>query len=93
MPLFKKKQLHKALLLDVDKMFPLQDLIEFLIQDDWKSIKEYKESVNAWLELEQIAFDYDYKLLYKIGEIEKTIKLVLLHHKLVEQKEQIFNEK
>ncbi|MDX1365606.1 MAG: hypothetical protein R3243_15460 [Arenibacter latericius] len=90
-PVLGKTQKQKDILLDVIKMFPLADLVEYLAKENFKTQQEYIDSVNAWLELEKLSFNYSFDLKYEIGKISDTVTLILQHHKIIDSVEEILN--
>lgn len=72
-----------------DILFMPFDLMDYLLADRYKSIEEYIISINTWLEFEQLTFEYNYPLNYKIGHMKALLHDMDLHHQYMELKTKI----
>ena len=81
--LFKKpnnEQMH--ILRDVGDM--TLGMIEFLLRDEWRTKKQYFESIDAFLSFESKTFNYVPALKYEIGHMIEVSKMIYLQHQIVE---------
>ena len=65
------------------------DLMDYLLIEKYKSIDEYLECVNTWLQFEQQTFDYNYPLKYIVGHMKILLHDMDLHHQYMELKTKI----
>jgi len=89
-PLFKKTEHQKALLLDVRMMH--EDLLDVLFNAKIESQKHYISLIDAFLDLECKAYEYKARLVYKVGEMDKVVKAILLQHGFIDLKNEIFKD-
>lgn len=59
-------------------------MIEFLIRDDWRTEKQYFESINSFLSFESKTFNYVPALKYEIGHMTEVSNMIYLQHQIVE---------
>lgn len=59
-------------------------LIDFLIRDEWTTIKQFFDSIDAFLLFESKTFDYIPALKYEIGHMENVTKMIYLQHQIVD---------
>lgn len=86
-PIIGKTEKHKALLKDVEMMHV--DLLHLLTKAKIKTSKEYVRIINAFLELEYEAYNYNNRPMYKIGQMHSIVKLILIKHQLIEIEENL----
>lgn len=77
------KSAKKRLIKDLENCNSI-DLVHFLTLADFKTQKEYITCINAFLELETTAYQYPYKLEYKVGSMKTITKLITLFHRKLE---------
>ena len=65
------------------------DLMDYLLIEKYKSIDEYIECVNTWLQFEQQTFEYNYPLKYIVGHMKTLLHDIDLHHQYIELKTKI----
>lgn len=83
--LFTKPNSHQTkVLTDVGNM--TFGMILFLVRDDWKTEKQYFDSINVFLNFENQTFNYNPTLKYKVGHMEKTAQMIYLQHQIRELK-------
>lgn len=87
MPVIGRTAIQKDFLLDVDKMYPLADLVEYLTKCKYKTTLEYIKAIDKWLELEQVTYNYPFPLAYKVGKMEDVVTLILSHHMNLSQRQ------
>ena len=63
--------------------------MDYLLIEKYKSIDEYLECVNTWLQFEQQTFDYNYPLKYIVGHMKILLHDMDLHHQYMELKTKI----
>jgi len=61
-------------------------MILFLIRDDWRTEKQYFDSINVFLNFENQTFSYNPTLIYKVGHMKKTAQMIYLQHQIRELK-------
>ena len=61
-------------------------LILFLIRDDWRTEKQYFDSINTFLDFENQTFEYNPPLKYNTGEMKKIAQMIYLQHQIIELK-------
>jgi len=59
-------------------------MIEFLIRDEWTSIKQYFDSIESFLSFESKTFNYVPALKYEIGHMIELSNMIYLQHQIVE---------
>lgn len=81
--LFRKPtQAQKHILNDVGDM--TLGMIEFLLRDEWRTIKQYFESIDSFLSFESKTFNYNPPLKYNRGHMFEISKMIYLHHQIVD---------
>jgi hypothetical protein len=84
-----------------EQMYLLQDvgdmtlgMIEFLLRDEWRTKKQYLESIDAFLSFESKTFNYIPTLKYDIGHMIDVSNMIYLQHQIVDLKKHYpFTEK
>jgi len=59
-------------------------MIEFLIRDDWRTTKQYFESIESFLSFESKTFKYVPPLKYEIGNMNEISNMIYLQHQIIE---------
>ena len=59
-------------------------MIEFLLRDDWTSIKQYFDSIETFLSFESKTFNYVPALKYEIGHMIEVSNMIYLQHQIVD---------
>ena len=72
-----------------DILFMPFDLMDYLLLEKYKSIDEYIECINTWLQFEQQTFEYNYPLKYIVGHMKILLNDIDLHHQYIELKTKI----
>jgi hypothetical protein len=72
-------QQQKDILIDLE--YIPEELADFLLKDDFKDLHQYLYSIESYLHLEQLTFEYKYPLKYKIGMMSELNSLISMHHK------------
>ena len=75
-----KTQTH--ILTDVGDM--TLGMIEYLIRDDWRTEKQYFDSIESFLSFESKTFDYVPALKYEIGHMIEVSNMIYLQHQIVD---------
>ena len=75
-----KEQTH--ILTDVGDM--TLGMIEFLIRDDWRTEKQYFDSIESFLSFESKTFNYVPALKYEIGHMTEVSNMIYLQHQIIE---------
>lgn len=61
-------------------------MVDFLLLDDFKTLEQYFESINAFLEFEQETFFYMTLLNYEPGNMKRISELIRLNHQIIDLK-------
>lgn len=80
--LYTKEQ--KALLLDICYM--PEELIDFLLVDNFTTKEDYLQSIEIFFILENTTFDYINPLKYEIGNMKQVTKQMYLQHDYLDLK-------
>ena len=83
----KEKQAIIKDLLECDSI----DIIHYLSKAPFKTVEDFINQVNKWLELESIAFDYAIPLTYEVGTFKQVTELIRLRHRYLDLRNVIFN--
>ena len=75
---------QKKILLDI--AFMPEELIDFLLLDNFLNKKEYLKSIQSFLDLESKTFNIKYPLLYKIGNMNVITRKLYIEHDYAELK-------
>jgi len=59
-------------------------MIEFLIRDDWRTEKQYFESIESFLSFENKTFNYVPPLKYETGHMSEVSNMIYLQHQIIE---------
>lgn len=59
-------------------------MIEFLLRDDWRTIKQYFDSIETFLSFESKTFNYVPALKYEIGHMIEVSNMIYLQHQIVD---------
>lgn len=63
-------------------------MIDFLLMDDFKTLEQYKESVDAFLLMESKTFQYKVPLKYVIGKMIHCSNIIQIHHQMIDLKKE-----
>lgn len=85
----KLSEKQKTIIQDVGEM--TAGMIDFLLTDQFKTIDEYIDSINSFLEFEQKTFFYNLSLNYKIGNMKQISELIRVQHQIIELKKVLNN--
>jgi hypothetical protein len=85
----KLSEKQKTIIEDIGEM--TTGMIEFLLVDEFKTIDEYIDSINSFLEFEQKTFFYNLSLTYKIGNMKQLSELIRVQHQIIELKKVLNN--
>lgn len=66
----------RNLLLDITFMY--EDIVDYLLIENYKNVKEYIACVDAYLDLESTAYEHKVKVTYKVGAMFEITKYLLL---------------
>lgn len=64
-------------------------MIEFLIRDDWRTEKQYFESIESFLSFENQTFNYVPPLKYEIQHMSNISKMIYLQHEIIGLRKEI----
>lgn len=59
-------------------------MIEYLIRDEWRTEKQYFESINSFLSFESKTFNYIPALKYNVGHMIEISNMIYLQHQIIE---------
>jgi hypothetical protein len=83
------KAIRLELIADLDHCNNI-DLIHYLATAaEFTSDHSYIGTINKWLELETITFNYAFELVYKVGNMENITKLITLQHNKIDLEKEI----
>ena len=90
--LFRLPSQHQIdILTDIGDM--TEGLVEFLVVDDFKTLEDYIESIDAFMSLESKTFQYKIPLQYTIGKMIHCTNSIQIQHQILELRERIgFNK-
>lgn len=83
------KVLKEALIDDLAKCNNIE-IMTYLVKAPFSTIDEYKEQVNAWLQLEAICYDYPEKMIYNGTNFEALTDVIIKRHRYLDLKKSIF---
>ena len=67
-----------------DILFMPFDMMDYLLIEKYKSIDQYLECINTWLQFEEQTFEYNYPLKYIVGHMKILLHDMDLHHQYME---------
>ena len=79
-------QAKRDLIADAQQMN--QDLFDVIIKANDKNLKEYANTINAYLSLTSKEFDLEHDLIYKVGKMKNLTAYIANCYKLQELKEE-----
>jgi len=85
------KDIKRSIINDLQKCENI-DLMKHLSLDDIKTSIDYQVSVNKFLELEFIAYDYPVRPVYVIGILGQICEIIRKRHKYLDFKKEMFTE-
>lgn len=80
------KSLKQAMIFDLANGNTNLDLMCHLIADEFNTLSEYVTSINAYLRSETDTYDYNAKLVYKLGQMPVIMKIIANRHKIMDAK-------